>query len=180
MNRSRVRKRTVSTLALLLLASILTACSPTEAAPTPAGADLPDSPLAEQTIRCMEDQGFEASLEWDGGISGPAKVSADESGQWGTAIQACAEESGYGNLQALTDEQVIELYAQEVAEYECLRDAGYSPAEPPSQQTYVDTFASADQYYAFQEALDPMGQKDAQEATALCPPPTWFLNLTGA
>ena len=139
--------------------------------------EIPDSPLAEATVDCMQEQGFEASILWDGSIAGPSDVSSEQTLQWSAAMTTCVEATGYGSLAALSPNQVGELYQQELAEYACLRDAGFSPEAPPSQQTYMDTFASAEQYYAFKEVFDPLSMKEAQEIVAVCPPPTWFLDV---
>ncbi len=88
-------------------------------------------------------------------------------------------ESGWSEgFNSLTDAQLEQLFEQEVAEYECLTDLGYEIEEAPTFQSYLDTFKSADQYYAIQ-SLTGLGQADMTSVIAQCPPPTWFLNLDG-
>ena len=168
--------RSVSTVILLtVLVSVgLTACAPGGRQPvlTPPAADLPPSPLGEKMVRCIQDEGWEAELTWDGGVVGP-EMPTDQTSIWREVADACQKETGYGDLAQLTDTQIRELYGQEVAEYECLVEQAKSPAEPPSEQGYIDTFRTADQYYAIKDV------QATPELMRLCPAPTWFLNLTG-
>lgn len=55
---------------------------------------------------------------------------------------------------------------------------GHAGDEPPSKQSYLDTFASTDQYYAIL-VLNTLAQSPYEAAITACPPPTWFLNYTG-
>lgn len=160
---------------LICLSTVgLTACTPngqTPASTSPA-ADLPSSPLGEKMVRCIQDEGWEAELSWDGGVVGP-EMPTDQTSIWREVADACQKETGYGDLGQLTDTQIRELYSQEVAEYECLMEQGRNPASPPSEQGYIDTFRTADQYYAIK------GVQATPELMRLCPAPTWFLNVSG-
>lgn len=84
-------------------------------------------------------------------------------------------------MNSLTDEQIEQLYSQEVKVFECLKRLDRPTDQPPSIQTYRDGFLTADQYYAFGLIMDNplLAGMPFEELVALCPPPTWFLNLDG-
>lgn len=162
-----------------LLVPILAGCAvQSDDPPASVSVEVPVAPLAERMIACMEESGWEASMEWDGTIVGP-EMTKELTTQWVDASLVCGEETGFHGGE-LNDEQVQALYEQEIAEAECLRGLGYGVEQPPSLQTYIDTHASADQYYAY-ASLDfaATGQSKMQEVYAACPPPTLFLNLPG-
>ena len=100
------------------------------------------------------------------------------------AMDRCAESSGvnaWNNWSAWSEDQIRELYRQEVAEHECLIGIGADSPEPPSVQTYIDTFDTADQYFAVMPAmLNPEGSGHSLESlVSMCPPPTWYPNIDG-
>lgn len=63
--------------------------------------------------------------------------------------------------------------------HECLVSLGVDSDNPPSKQVYVDTYQSAEQYYAFEPGFDAMGAGQMQATVTQCPPPTWFLDVSG-
>jgi hypothetical protein len=134
--------------------------------------------LAEAALACIRDAGWEAEMDWTGGINGPEMNSAQVS-QWQAVAAKCTEQAGYTNPQ-LTDAQKRQLYAQEVAERDCLAGLGYVSDPPPSEQRYVDTWGTGEQYAAFFAAgADKTGQAEMMKTVRECPPPSWFLNLDG-
>lgn len=166
-------------LGLLVPILALSGCAvPSDDPPASVSVDTPVAPLAERMIACMQESGWEASMDWDGTIIG-SEMTKELSDQWIDASLVCGEETGFHDGE-LNDEQVKALYKQETTEAECLRGLGYEIEQPPSLQTYIDTHASADQYYAH-ASLDvaAIGQGEMREAYAACPPPTLFLNLPG-
>ncbi|MGY6498122.1 MAG: hypothetical protein ACXIUP_07825 [Microcella sp.] len=129
--------------------------------------------LLAETIRCMEDLGFEAEVDPFGGFTGP-ETSPELVEQWHAAGQQCIEQSGWG-VEDYDDEQLTELYALEVAQYECLLELGYSPEEPPSVQQYIDSWSSRTNspYQPFGTVIAGRPQAEAQSILEACPPPRW-------
>lgn len=164
--------RAICSISLMPLIGLgMTACSPVPAKPS-AAAEAPASPLAVKMVRCIEDAGWEAEVGWNGVVTSP-EMPPEQLDLWTEVADACQKETGFGDLARLTPSQVAELYRQEVAEFECLTAQGFTPSQPPSEQVYIDTFRSADQYYAIK------GITATPELMRLCPAPTWFLNLEG-
>jgi hypothetical protein len=126
----------------------------------------------------MEDAGWEVQVDWQGGFSGP-EMSSDSAAQWTDASDACADEVGYFDV-ALNDSQLAELYEQEVDEHDCLIALGQPSDEPPSAQTYVESYQSATQYFAIAKVLAlQLPDSQTKKITQECAPPTWFLNVSG-
>jgi hypothetical protein len=160
---------------------VLSACtSPPEPVPTQGSAvPLAESPITDNMVRCLADEGWEVQRSIYGGFDAPQSLPASQATSYQSATDGCAALTGWATpLSDFTDAQRHELYAQEVLEHACLEELGYPGEEPPSAQAHVDSFASADQYYAFLAIADlPQGQFES--AIQVCPPPTWFLNISG-
>ncbi len=168
--------------AVLPLAALLSACTSAGAAERSLASDgLPPSPVTERFVRCIQDAGWEAVRDPGGGVDGPTLPAAQVPQYW-AASEVCAESSGWnamGDFSNWSHEQRIELYEQEVAAHECFLSIGIASAEPPSLQQYLDTFHSADQYYAFVPGLDTLWREAFERTVKQCPPPTWFVTVTG-
>jgi hypothetical protein len=142
---------------------------------------MPASPVTDRLLRCVQDAGWEASRSWTGGIES-SELSPQQRDQYVAVLDACSEESGWSaGMNSLTDEQIEQLYWQEVEVFECLKRLDRPTDPPPTHQTYRDSFLTADQYYAFGLIMDnpQLADMPFEELVALCPPPTWFLNLDG-
>jgi len=140
---------------------------------------LPKSPVTDRLVECMKDAGWDVARSWQGGIESDT-IPADQQSAYQAANDKCSKTSGWADANGdLTEAQVRELYTQEVASHECLVADGVDSAEPPSEQTYMDTFHTKKQYFAFLPGFDSLGQSEMQAAVRKCPPPTWFLNVSG-
>lgn len=140
---------------------------------------LPVSPVTDRLVECMKDAGWDVERSWQGGVE-TDEIPASQQTAYQAANDKCSKSSGWAAANGnLAESQVRELYAQEVASHECLLAAGIDSAEPPSEQTYLDTFHTKDQYVAFLPGFDSLGQAQMQAAVRKCPPPTWFLNVSG-
>lgn len=130
---------------------------------------MPASNVDDDMIRCMAGFGWQGK-ETLGASLDFGNVPAEQSTQFTKDEDACVKQTGWGDLAALTDAQRKVMYQREVAEYHCLVMIGLTPPTPPTEQTYLDTFHSANQYYAGANLnLAPAQVKS-------CPPPTWFMN----
>lgn len=142
------------------------------------GRTYPDAPLLDQVVKCMNDKGWEVIVEWQGGYRGP-EMNSDLSSQWIAASNECAEAAGYFDPQ-LNQAQVRELYRQEVATHACIVALGEASDQPPSEQTYVDTYGTGRQYYAIAAVLAAqLPNPETERIAKKCVPPTWFLNVSG-
>jgi len=140
------------------------------------------APTTVRLVQCMRDAGWDVTPSWGGGIDS-AEMDASQQSAWDAAFHECAESSGWRKANTYgewTPEQVEQLYAQEVASHQCMVEHGWSSDEPPSKQTFIDTFATADQYFAMVPAIDNVSSRsDFEEIQIACPPPTWFTTIDG-
>lgn len=184
-HRTRARRRVQSlwagATALLMLTSAGCAIDP---GATPSNTPLasertyPEAPLLDRVVDCMHEKGWEVIVGWESGYTGP-EMNADLSSQWITASNECAEAAGYFDPQ-LNTAQIKELYHQEVATHECIVALRGASDQPPSEQTYIDTYRSASQYYAIAAVLAAqLPQSETKRIAEKCVPPTWFLNVSG-
>lgn len=159
------------------------ACSPASetSAPSlttePALSSMPPSPVTDRLVGCMSEAGWEVSRSWQGGIESGI-IPQEQLGAYNQAMEACSESSGWSTIGHVSAEQKEELYRQEVANHQCLTGLGVESAEPPTHQTYVATYQTAEQYYSFLPGFDSLDQRAMEEAVAQCPPPTWFMNIS--
>ena len=179
-SRRTLRAVTAMVLALSVTATLSACTSKPEPSSTTGSADsLAESPITDNMVRCLADEGWEVQRSIYGGFEGPQSLPAAQATSYQAAVDTCAAKTGWATeLSDFTDSQRRELYAQEVVERECLEKLGYPGEEPPSEEAYVDSFASANQYYAFL-AIAELPQDQFESAIQVCPPPTWFLNISG-
>lgn len=106
-------------------------------------------------------------------FSGP-EMSAELSEQWRAAAEECAAETGWG-IEEYNEKQLAELYALEVDQYQCLVELGYEPDEPPSLQTYIDSWNSRTNppYQPFASVIGALAPEEQEEVLNACPPPRW-------
>jgi hypothetical protein len=127
-------------------------------------------------VACLQDAGWDVQVQWGGTVSGP-EMDPSQLDSFNAASDECAESSGWSRANdwgSWTDAQITALYEQEVATHECLVGLGFDSAVPPSEQAYLDTFHSADQYYAFNPGAAGLRHLDFPRFFGPCPPPTWF------
>lgn len=137
--------------------------------------------LTEAMATCMHDKGMEVGFDIKGGLSG-LETDSSQSGLWRAAANTRGTATGYVNPQ-LPQSQIRQSYSQEVAERACLAELGFGSPESPSEQTYIDSYGTGDQFYAVHSAgadqVGQVGQGKMSEIVQKCPPPTWFLNVDG-
>lgn len=146
------------------------------------------NPLIAAEIQCLAEAGFEGEETWDGALVNGPSVTSGEFDDFGRALESCNEQLGIENF-ALTDAQFVQLYEQELAEKECLAAEGYDVGEPPSVETFMQTWATPSRWTAWDSsnAADPSAfDADFEKSQALqmqlalrCPPPSWWLQLDG-
>lgn len=140
---------------------------------------MPESPITDRLVECMTDAGWNVQRSWQGGVEAP-NVPAGQQSAYESASQECAKSTGWADaVNNLDNQQVRYLYEQEVATHDCFLKIGIDSSEPPSEQRYLDTFRTKDQYYAFLPGFDSLNEDAMQKAVRQCPPPTWFLNVSG-
>lgn len=166
-----------------LVAGTLLSCTSTQPQDRPSSADskrsgLPASPVTDRLATCMEKEGWEVERSLQGGLDLPS-VPVDQQSAFEAANSRCSESSGWNAAANLNDVQVKELYDQEVAAHDCFLGMGIDSAQPPSEQRYIETYQTQDQYYAFMPGFDSLNQTKMNEAVKKCPPPTWFLDISG-
>lgn len=126
----------------------------------------------------MADAGWQVTRSWQGGIES-GEIPQEQAEAYNEVLAVCSESSGWSRLGDVTGGQKRELYEQELANHQCLIDLGIESAEPPTIETYLATYQTVEQYYSFLPGFDSLDPESMQEAVAQCPPPTWFMNISG-
>jgi hypothetical protein len=152
------------------LVALMVGCTAT---PAPVATPVTRTDLRAEAVRCIEELGFEAEVDNFGGISSP-EMSPELGEQWQVAADQCREETGW-DVEDYNDDQLAELYALEVAQYECLVNLGYSPEEPPSIQQYIDSWSSRTDppYQPFGTVIAGLPPAEMESVLQACPPPRW-------
>lgn len=113
-------------------------------------------------VRCLETGGAAVELE------NPVTFSAEPGpGMSVEAMQAlmsdCREEAGPPPERDLSPETARAVFAQWLDVYECLTELGYQPDTPPSEEVFVDQFASRDggwhPYNGLEAQLESMSEQ---------------------
>lgn len=130
---------------------------------------VPHSPVVEAQIECMENKGWTPEAQFGGGMNF-GDVPPEQAERLQEDATLCSQDTGWGSFDRFSAEQVSQLYDLEVEAHECFLEHDYASPPPPSRETYIDTFQTADQYYAFGD-LSPGPTVKIQ---SICPPPTWF------
>ena len=174
------RQGIVGTSVCLALVGCLMLAGCTSHVPKPtATPTLPQAPLAARDLKCIQAAGWQGAIDWQGTINSIGLKTQDQVTQWQSVADKCGKKTGFYDTK-LSTAQLVQLYGQELKERACLAKAGFPSAEPPSQQTFIDTWYSADQYQAFIAAGGQSWSESKQQTISKqCPPPTWFLNLDG-
>ncbi|WP_162564423.1 MULTISPECIES: hypothetical protein [Microbacterium] len=169
--------------ALIALSGCAAAAEP-RVEPTTA-ADIPPYPAQERYVQCLQDEGWEIqrSLTSPPYIDG---LSEAQQSAFNAASDACGEETGYKKSQTpsmWSTEQVRQLYAQELANHECIVGHGFPSDDPPSEAVFLDTFGqeNAPWYQAISAYLmgGNIDQSDYSQLLRDCPPPLMFMNIDG-
>lgn len=170
MSRPRTDLRARALVLSVIVIAALTACTatPDSTGPEPAPVDA-----LTATIRCMEERGFEATADAYGGFSSP-EMGPEQSALWREAAEECKAETGWG-VENYDDEQLAELYALEVEQFDCLVDLGYTPQEPPSLQSYIESWGGGSEppYQPFASVIAGLKAEEQQRILEECPPPRW-------
>ncbi|AXH37525.1 hypothetical protein DVJ78_18285 (plasmid) [Humibacter sp. BT305] len=86
--------------------------------------------------------------------------------QFQASVDECDKELGF-EVRPLTTDEYSNLYNEYLDSLQCLRDAGYALPEPPTEQTFVDTYQS--------EPWSPWTDlpiESQPQALQVCPQPT--------
>lgn len=160
-------------LLLLAVTCSLTSCaSAPEPEPTVESVDselMPVSNVNKAMIDCMQEKGWDPQLDWGGALD-YGNVPQSQATVLEADSTECIANTGWGDLTRLTADQISILYEREVDTYKCLVGIGESPGEPPTRQSYIDSFGTGEQYHAIREV------PAQEEVIQACPPPTWFMN----
>lgn len=169
-----------------LLAFTLTACGspaqpsnadgPSSAVPASPGPDGSGRPpifagssyeYFERLAGCLHDQGFAAEVTPDRALRYDFG-SAEQQPAFDAAMDACESEVGImPPPEPLSEAELVRLYESYLTARSCLIGLGYSLPEPPSEDAFVDTYAT-DPWSPFND-LDVTGGDAWAEITAACP-----------
>jgi hypothetical protein len=133
---------------VLVALSLIAGCSPsqgsepserigTTAPPSTPSALIPDEGLPPH-IACLEDRGFSISVDpptFEGGRPAYHATSDLPPEEAAAAIRECSTLAP--GRTTLSEAEIREVYDRWVREWECLKDLGYRPLEPPTVETFV-------------------------------------------
>ncbi len=171
----------------LVVALLVAGCAASEdeivlpdVTPRPSDAGVPQSKIIDDFVGCMQERGWNAARD---SIGKPFVSNTPEDQQeimMGDSRE-CGELSGFTTSwkkESWTTEQLTALYKQELANHVCMLAIGLESNDPPSLQTYLDTWGTEKQYRSQDPGLDArFGQAAYNKAVIACPPPAWFFNL---
>lgn len=140
---------------------------------------VPTSPLLDRLARCLQQAGWTVTRDYSG-MPGIKNYPSSQSSAVQKAMDTCYAQTGYDKAwdkSELSTAQLRDLYQQELAEHDCVLEHGMQSYHPPSLQTYIDTYGTAEQYYAMRPGMDGIGATNP--AWRQCPPPTYYMKLPG-
>lgn len=117
---------------------------------------------ASAILACMSERGFDGELAADDTMTFPPIIQAD-SGAFDDAMSSCSAEYPL----TFSETQILEMYALELEHKTCLESIGYQISEPPSEETYLTTFNTADWW----TAITSVPPAERNQAVAKCPLP---------
>lgn len=175
--RSRSTPASVTVLGAMALAVLasLSACSGDLGHPEPTvETALSQSPVADALYRCVTARGWDVVLTEDGAIDASSEtIPAEQYDRYVADTWACNRE--VGARFPVDDRQKHLLYAAELAERACLEAHGYTVAEAPSLQAFLDGYEatpwSAMASSSVAEQSETMPESEWREVNRACPQP---------
>jgi len=157
---------------LLLAAGLLSACGPAGATPT----DAPD----EKTVNPVEYVARNAQCLRAGGArvtqNNPVELAIEPGpGMSGEALRAlvadCKAQAGPPPQRRTDRETALRVYQKYLEVRDCLEAEGYQTIEPPSQETFVEQFASGSGEWHPYNGLETQyaSQAEQERVEAKCP-----------
>lgn len=173
---SRTSRQHQATRTAVVLAAALTLCGC-------AGSDATDSaepsvpapsPVTERAqmqamTACMQERGWDAEFDpIDNGMV--VRGVPDEQREQSMADNdECGAEVGLRTTgPPLSEAQLSELYAHQLATADCLRGLGLTVPPAPSEEVFIATYGSSDGWYPY-EATSGSSRSESLEYNAKCP-----------
>ena len=130
-------------------------------------------------MACAQEEGLNPEQDsfggWEGfsGANRPSKNGLDEE---------CLARAGEPPRTAAVDREMIaEYYAAEIRQYECLTAQGYPVEEPPTVESYVETYESRPAWTALSGTIGLYSEEDYESILDKCPlPDPWELFVPSA
>lgn len=136
----------------------------TTASTVPSTVHPDDALFQTRFLACLTEAGIPAELTDDGGVHMIPPPGQEVAAQ--AVAQRCSEELGYSGMPPPLDGATLRaLYERYLEAVECLRANGYSPAQPVSEDVYIER-----QVVPPYEGID-LTTVDAGEMLRLCPEP---------
>jgi hypothetical protein len=157
--------------AVVVVLMLLVACSTTPVSSSPSQA-LPvvttDEDFLEAVSRCLRDAGWKAEVGEDGD-SMSVDVSGEQREAFIKAQSECEAAVGKpGPPAVLGESEIRDRYAFLLEARQCLLDLGYAISEPPSVDTFIESWATGP-WSPYLEVADMTTQQEWQEANDKCP-----------
>jgi hypothetical protein len=123
-------------------------------------------------VDCLKRDGFNAeTTEGTQGILGFQQVggATEQVEAWSKGLTSCQGEVGDPpEIPHWTDAQLSNLYDFFVKQKECLESNGHSITDPPSRETWIDTYYSGDPWGPYAD-IDRLSPTALAELEAACP-----------
>ncbi|WP_207082627.1 hypothetical protein [Nocardioides sp. S5] len=143
---------------------------------------LDQNAFARRLKQCLRDRGWDAETFDAGGgqigVQPASQIPKSQLGGWSQDMRSCATKSDpLPPVAAPNESQVAAFYSFLLDQRTCLVDEGESISEPPSEDTFVESFASGEYWTPWSDVdLDQAPERIAELEQA-CPqePPAGIL-----
>lgn len=159
-----------------------TVSSSDDSAGEPSGRLLDQNAFARRLKQCLRDRGWDAETFDSGGgqigVQPASQLPQSQLEGWSHDMRGCMEKSDpLPPVAAPDDEQVRAFYSFLVEQRRCLVDEGESIGEPPSEDTFVEAFASGEYWTPWSDVDTEQSPERIAELEQACPqePPAGIL-----
>ncbi|NOY56171.1 MAG: hypothetical protein GXP34_09305 [Actinobacteria bacterium] len=122
-------------------------------------------------VQCANDQGYPVTVIPPGNGIGYNQVVLDQQNMALAVVSACWAGLHIPPSEPMTEEQVTEFYYQQVDTKACLEAEGYTVDDPPSLDTFIDSYMGGQDIWTAYNSVPRMSQADWYRIQELCPQP---------
>lgn len=135
------------------------------------------SPASDQVYKCLTQRGWNVTLTWDGGIEVSSDTVPTEQRE---AFDADANDCWAPineRVAMMSPDEIAKVYDSEVRTRTCLIALGYEVGQPPSKQSFVDSFHGL-RWSAYADSnVNAADDELWHKANVQCPQPAWSLGV---
>lgn len=160
----------------LTVAAALIGCSNgEESVASPAQSGQSYSSAADSVFQCVTDKGWGAKISWDGTITASSEIiPRAQYSSYQEDLNECWKVVD-DRILTMSPAEIANAYAAELKTRDCLITLGYTVDQPPSEQTYADSFFGErwTAYGASTFVQSPPSDEDWERVGKTCVQPSW-------